>query len=247
MSHTPYHQTREKVASYHMKLYAPGVYVVDVSHLDSYDVYNLEYVRDEWADDWRDAHDGDNYPGDVLMEPSYPGVVVSGEGFSPHDFPYPGSESMSLQWSQPTVDHPVSTRNVVELDEKNCTVNVYEEKRTYNTIPGVYVFMSGVGTDGGFGDYAPPYFSGILLDPESGAIIGVGDGEVARAVEDAVNDRLSMFFYSRGEHDTYDGSFPMEVCRLLIPVPANNVPVDVYDDVESLTDTLFRVANSGNE
>lgn len=81
-----------------------------------------------------------------------------------------------------------------------------------------YVFHSGVGTDGGFGDYSPPYWS---KDPVKvqGKVLWVKTESEAQALQDALNRLAGNAFYSIGNHVQYDGNFPLEYQWRKISIP----------------------------
>lgn len=85
-----------------------------------------------------------------------------------------------------------------------------------------WVLYSGVGTDGGFGDYAPPYWDD---DPVTagGQVVWFATKEEAKQAEETLNDLASTAFYSVGEHDAYDGLFPVEYEVRKIVVPNSRV------------------------
>lgn len=76
----------------------------------------------------------------------------------------------------------------------------------------------GRGTDGGFGDYSPPYWS---EDPVAvdGRVIWFGTRGEADDAAAELNEESQTLFYSVGEHDTYDGYFPVEyeVRKIVVP------------------------------
>lgn len=79
----------------------------------------------------------------------------------------------------------------------------------------VYAFMGGRGTDGGFGDYAPPWFGGLLCD--NGEVIYVKSVQDASRLVKEVENFYSDEFYSKRDHDSYDGRFPYEIRSVSIP------------------------------
>lgn len=83
-----------------------------------------------------------------------------------------------------------------------------------------WVLHSGVGSDGGFGDYAPPTWS---EDPVTvkGQVIWFGSAAEAKSVAGTLNDLSTNAFYETGTHCAYDGCFPVEYEVRKIVVPNN--------------------------
>lgn len=95
----------------------------------------------------------------------------------------------------------------LSVDRDSMMVNAYS--LSVESIDNyLYMFISGQGTDGGFGDYAPAIFgSPYTLNND---ILFTTDVEKAKRIVEKLNDMAAESFYSVGFHDQYDGNFPME-------------------------------------
>lgn len=81
-----------------------------------------------------------------------------------------------------------------------------------------YIFHAGRGTDGGFGDYSPPYWSSEPVKIGNKTLWVKTESE-AEALVNQLNQLAGNAFYSVGNHDTYDGLFPLEYEWRKISVP----------------------------
>ena len=118
---------------------------------------------------------------------------------------------------------PNGTYYVGKLLEEEKKLEVYSFN--IDTMPVVYGFVGGVGTDGGFGDYAPPIYGNLLAFNNQPIIVDSIDK--AQEVVEKCDDYFDKDFYSKGEHDAYDGWFPFEIEKVIIPVFNNDVPETV--------------------
>lgn len=81
-----------------------------------------------------------------------------------------------------------------------------------------YIFHVGRGTDGGFGDYSPPYWSPEPVRVQD-KVLWVKTESEAEALVEQLNQLAQDAFYSVGQHDSYDGLFPLEYEWRKISVP----------------------------
>ena len=72
-----------------------------------------------------------------------------------------------------------------------------------------YVIHSGRGTDGGFGDYSPPYWSADPVSVDGRTIWFSSESEADAAVK-ALNKAAADAFYGAGHGGSYTGDFPVE-------------------------------------
>lgn len=93
-----------------------------------------------------------------------------------------------------------------------------------------FVLHAGRGTDGGFGDYSPPYWSEDPVE-DRGRVVWFITREEADEAVGKLNAAASEAFYSTGTHSSYDGMFPVEYEVRRITVPEHEpvrVPVGVW-------------------
>lgn len=90
-----------------------------------------------------------------------------------------------------------------------------------------YIFHEGRGTDGGFGDYAPPYWSSEPVTVQD-KVMWVKTKDEAKALVEKLNEIAQEAFYSVGSHGSYDGMFPIEYEWRKINVP--NAPALGYNE-----------------
>lgn len=82
----------------------------------------------------------------------------------------------------------------------------------------IWEIYSGVGTDGGFGDYAPPYWDDDPISVDEHVVFFV-DEQIAHDVAHRLSERAQDVFYAHGKHDRYDGRFPVEFEARKIVIP----------------------------
>lgn len=73
----------------------------------------------------------------------------------------------------------------------------------------IYVIHHGYGTDGGFGDYSPPYWSAYPLEVDGRTVWFDNEPEAMEAVA-KLNIASRDAFYNAGKGGSYTGDFPLE-------------------------------------
>jgi hypothetical protein len=97
-----------------------------------------------------------------------------------------------------------------------------------------YVIYSGRGTDGGFGDYAPPYWSADPVAVNGRTIWFAHEPEAAEATV-ALNRAAANAFYEAGHGGSYTGDFPVEYEWRKIVAP-DDAACDVDQAIELISD-----------
>lgn len=97
-----------------------------------------------------------------------------------------------------------------------------------------YVIVGGYGSDGGFGDYAPPTWSDPYLTKDGSTLFLSGS---AQKVVDTLNERSMRAFDQSVKPSEYDGNFPYEyhafIIRTTTPMAAWNED-EVIDYITAL-------------
>lgn len=104
----------------------------------------------------------------------------------------------------------------------------------------MFLIYGGHGTDGGFGDYAPPRWSRMPLKCEAnystqGQYVWFETEDEAKKVVDSLNAASRKVFYASGTHGSYDGEFPYEYEYREIP-KIDNPPFSADAGIMVLTD-----------
>lgn len=73
----------------------------------------------------------------------------------------------------------------------------------------IYVIHHGYGTDGGFGDYSPPYWSANPLEVDGRTVWFDNEPEAMKAAA-MLNIASRDAFYSAGKGGSHTGDFPLE-------------------------------------
>ena len=97
-----------------------------------------------------------------------------------------------------------------------------------------YVIHSGVGEDGGFGDYANPMWSEEPLSVDGKTIWFTNETDAKLAAQE-LNELSGEAFYGTGTHVQYDGEFPLEYEYRKITVP-DSEPVNRETGVKMVKD-----------
>lgn len=98
---------------------------------------------------------------------------------------------------------------------------LYELDRRLNDESDYFVIHVGRGTDGGFGDYSPPYWSEKPVEVD-GRTIWFTDESDANAATAALNNASRESFYGAGHGPQYSGDFPVEYEVRRITPPKGN-------------------------
>lgn len=114
---------------------------------------------------------------------------------------------------------------IITADSPGADHVVLQEVKRINTNDSaVYVIQGGWGSDGGFGDYAMPYFEAPMKFNNS--LLFMTDADEADTAVAKLNDAAFEAFYSVGEHNSYDGKFPYEYTVTTVPgIMSNHEPV----------------------
>lgn len=120
----------------------------------------------------------------------------------------------------------------IEGDKARVSVAAAEPVPEYR-----YMIVSGVGQDGGYGDYSEPDFSEPLID-RHGRIVFSDNPKDAHEAVHALNEESAQRFYEhsrRNGGDPYDGYFPLEYKVVSVPIDDNH-PMTSNEIIERIMD-----------
>lgn len=98
-----------------------------------------------------------------------------------------------------------------------------------------YVIYSGIGRDGGFGDYAGAYWDDEPVEIDGKTIWFQSQSEAEKAVEH-LNDASWETFKAAGHGESYSGEFPIEYEWRKIVIPTGD-PVNHVKAIELITES----------
>lgn len=102
------------------------------------------------------------------------------------------------------------------------------------------VLVGGYGSDGGFGDWAPPLCPEPITYPDGTTLLVDATDEQANRLVASLNQYFSDDFYATGVHDQYDGKFPYECQPIRLVVPDLGVKAVSCDQAHHVAVTYYQ-------
>lgn len=102
----------------------------------------------------------------------------------------------------------------------------------------IWLLRGGYGTDGGFGDYAPPSWDEEPIRTRDGRVAWFEDESAAKAAARRLSQLASDSFYRAGLGGEYTGDFPYEYEAVKVIIPDDG-PLDGLEDITEAVEPLL--------